>query len=103
MNAKLCLTTRPYGGPIAFDGWQPALTFPPGGATSTLEIVDENVRLTALLPGDPPEALTPLGQHRFVGVARPDKHLTFVVRKGRAVSATYESPEGTYEGGERRR
>ena len=64
----------------------------------TLQIFDENGRLTALLTGDPPEALTPVGQHRFVATARPDKNFSFVVRNGRAIRARFESPEGTYEG-----
>lgn len=70
----------------------------PKPGIATLQVFDENGRLTAQLPGDPLEALTHVGEHRFVANARPDKHFTFVVRNDRAIRVTLASPEGTYDG-----
>ena len=65
---------------------------------SILQVFDENGRLTAWLTGDPPEALTSVGEHRFVATVRPDIHLAFEMRDGRAVRVTFMSQDGTYKG-----
>jgi hypothetical protein len=65
---------------------------------SILQVFDENGRLTAQLTGDPPEALTSVGEHRFVATVRPDIHLAFEMRDGRAVRVTFTSQDGTYKG-----
>jgi D-alanyl-D-alanine carboxypeptidase len=64
----------------------------------TLEVFDENGRLTAHLTGDPPEALIPLGEHRFVAAARLDKQFVFEVRQDQAIRVTYTGPDGVYKG-----
>jgi D-alanyl-D-alanine carboxypeptidase len=65
----------------------------------TLEIFDENGRLTAHLTGDPPEVLVPAGEHQFVAAARPDLHWAFEVHGGHARAVTFVSPDGRYKGG----
>jgi hypothetical protein len=69
---------------------------PPG--VVTLQVFDENGRLTAQLTGDPPEVLTAAGQHRFVVSARPDMQFTFDVRDGQATRVTFVGPDGAYKG-----
>jgi CubicO group peptidase (beta-lactamase class C family) len=69
-----------------------------GPGVVTLQVFSENGRLTALLTGDPPEALTPAGEHQFVATARPDKRFTFAVRDGLVTGVTFVGPDGTYEG-----
>jgi hypothetical protein len=64
----------------------------------TLQVFDENGRLTAQLTGDPPETLTLIGDDEFSARARPDMSFTFVVRQGRATQVTFVGPDGTYKG-----
>lgn len=64
----------------------------------TLQVFEENGRLTAQLTGDPPEVLIAVGDHEFVANARPDLHFTFAVRAGRATRVTFVGPEGAYKG-----
>jgi D-alanyl-D-alanine carboxypeptidase len=64
----------------------------------TLEVFDENGRLTVHLTGDPPEALIPLGEHRFIAAARLDKAFVFEMRKDQAIRVTYTGPDGVYKG-----
>jgi len=64
----------------------------------TLQVFDENGRLTAQLTGDPPEVLIATGEHQFVVGARPDMRFTFDVRDGRAIRVTFVGPDGAYQG-----
>jgi D-alanyl-D-alanine carboxypeptidase len=64
----------------------------------TLQVYDENGRLTAQLTGDPPETLTLVGDHEFLARARPDMHFTFTVRREQATRVTFVGPDGKYQG-----
>jgi CubicO group peptidase (beta-lactamase class C family) len=64
----------------------------------TLQVFDENGRLTAQLTGDPPETLTPVGDNKFSARGRPDMQFSFEVRQQRATAVTFDGPDGEYKG-----
>ena len=68
------------------------------GGSVTLNVFDENGRLTAQLTGDRPEPLSPLGDHRFVYSGRPDVSLTFFLKQDRATRVRIAGPDGSAEG-----
>jgi hypothetical protein len=55
-------------------------------------------QLTAQLTADPPEALTRVGEHRFVATARPDMQFTLGVRNDRVTRVRVVGPDGAYQG-----
>ena len=64
----------------------------------TLQVFDENGRLTAQLTGDPPEVLIATGEHRFLVSGRPDMQFSFEIQGGRATRVTFVGPYGAYKG-----
>jgi D-alanyl-D-alanine carboxypeptidase len=68
------------------------------GGSVTLDVFDENGRLTAQLRGDPPEILARVKDHEFVAVGRPDMRFIFEVREGRGIRVSVRSPVVQAEG-----
>jgi CubicO group peptidase (beta-lactamase class C family) len=64
----------------------------------TLQVFDENGRLTAQLTGDPAETLISVGDREFLARGRPDMHFTFEIRQQRATAVTFVGPDGKYQG-----